>query len=152
MNFMYRLVRKALKPFVDDIRMNDYSVFGDPARLKLAPGAVVRNALFNTVSGTVTVEENAFFGQGVSLLTGTHDASLTGPARMEAVPQEGRDIVVRRGAWIAGNATVIGPCVIGENAVVAAGAVVTADVEAGTLVAGVPARPVKRLELKGAAA
>ncbi|MFT4034161.1 MAG: hypothetical protein QM679_01140 [Patulibacter sp.] len=52
----------------------------------------------------------------------------------------------RGGAWVAAGAIVLGPCVIGENAVVAAGAVVTGDVAPYTVVAGVPAKPVRRLE------
>jgi acetyltransferase-like isoleucine patch superfamily enzyme len=41
---------------------------------------------------------------------------------------------------VASNATILGPCVIGEHAVVAAGAVVTGDVPARTIYAGVPAK------------
>lgn len=48
--------------------------------------------------------------------------------------------MIERGAWIATNATVVGPCVIGEHAVVAAGAVVTHDVAPYEIVAGNPAR------------
>jgi acetyltransferase-like isoleucine patch superfamily enzyme len=56
-----------------------------------------------------------------------------------------RPIVIRRNAWIGANATVMPGITIGENAVVAAGAVVTKDVAANTIVAGVPARAVKKL-------
>jgi acetyltransferase-like isoleucine patch superfamily enzyme len=61
-------------------------------------------------------------------------------------PQEGYDIVIRRGAWLASNVTVIGPCEIGENSVVAAGSVVTGDVAPNCLYAGVPARFVKEID------
>ena len=98
-------------------------------------------------SGSIRVERDAFFGHGVSLLTGTHDLTLTGAARKDAIPPDGRDILVEEGAWIASNATLIGPCRIGAHAVVAAGAVVTGDVPARTVVAGVPARPVRTLDL-----
>lgn len=63
-----------------------------------------------------------------------------------AIPTGGRDIVVRAGAWIASNATIIGPAVIGEHAVVAAGAVVLGNVEPEVVVAGVPARPVRGID------
>ena len=88
----------------------------------------------------------AFFGHGVSLLTGTHDPTVIGPERKHAIPREGRDIVVGEGAWIASNATVLGPCRIGAHAVVAAGSLVKDDVPEYTVVAGVPARPIRVLD------
>jgi acetyltransferase-like isoleucine patch superfamily enzyme len=115
-------------------------VFGDPARVQVAATAAVNNALFNVQSGRITVEDYAFFGQNVCLLTGTHEIGAPLEERVKAIPREGRDIVVGRGAWLASNTTVLGPCVIGEMAVVAAGAVVTRDVEPYTIVGGVPAR------------
>ncbi|MBZ0270933.1 transferase [bacterium] len=53
---------------------------------------------------------------------------------------------VRDGAIVGANATILPGIVIGERAVIGAGAVVTRDVEAGTVVAGNPARPVGRAD------
>jgi acetyltransferase-like isoleucine patch superfamily enzyme len=63
-----------------------YAVFGDPARLVIEPGADVNDALFNVSSGTIRVEANAFFGHGVSLLTGTHDIEVIDYAVVAGVP------------------------------------------------------------------
>lgn len=120
--------------------LRTYQVFTDPAKVHLHPTADVNNALLNVESGEITVEEYAFFGHNVCVLTGTHDIAARGLARQQAVPAAGRDVVVRTGAWVGSNATVLGPAVIGAHAVVAAGAVVTGDVPAYTVVAGVPAR------------
>lgn len=133
-----------------DTRIRNYllfkkTIFGDPGRVSVARTATVNNALFNVQSGRITIEDCAFFGQNVCLLTGTHDIDAPLQQRVTAIPREGRDIVVRRGAWLASNATVVGPCVIGEMAVVAAGAVVTRDVEPYTIVGGVPARVIGRV-------
>ena len=122
------------------------AIFGDPARVTIAEGAVVNDALFNVSSGTIRVEANAFFGHGVSLLTGTHDIEVIGPGRKDAIPQEGRDIVIGECAWVSSNATIIGPCRVGRHAVVAAGAVVTSDVPDFAVVAGVPARQIRTLD------
>jgi acetyltransferase-like isoleucine patch superfamily enzyme len=54
-------------------------------------------------------------------------------------------IVVKRNAWIGAAATILPGVTIGENAVVAAGAVVSRDVPANSIVAGVPAKVVKTL-------
>ena len=53
---------------------------------------------------------------------------------------------VGKNAWIGVNATILPRVTIGEGAIVAAGAVVTADVPAWTLAAGVPAKIVKQLK------
>jgi acetyltransferase-like isoleucine patch superfamily enzyme len=115
-------------------------VYGDERKLHVHPTAVVNDALFNLSSGEITVEEYAFFGHGVAILTGTHDIRTFDRERQVAVPKSGRDVVVGRGAWISTNALVLGPCRIGEHAVVAAGSLVRADVPAYAVVGGVPAR------------
>jgi acetyltransferase-like isoleucine patch superfamily enzyme len=125
-----------------DERLHRHVVFGDEGRLRVHKSAQVHDAMFNTVSGTITIEAHAFFGHGVSVLTGTHDIKKEGAARSRSFPRRGRDIVIEEGAWVASNATVLGPCVIGEHAVVAAGAVVTGDVPARAIYAGVPAKRV----------
>jgi FkbM family methyltransferase len=123
-------------------------VFGPPEHLVLDPTCVVNNALFNTISGTVTVERGAFFGHSVLVLCGRHDVNVRGDARKDAYrvgPNHGFDVWIGPGAWVASRAVLIGPCRIGADAVVCAGAVVTHDVEPGTMVAGVPARVIRRL-------
>ncbi len=54
-------------------------------------------------------------------------------------------VTIKDGAWICSGAIINAGVTIGEDAVVASGAVVTKDVEARTIVAGVPAREIKRL-------
>ena len=63
-------------------------VYGDERKLHLHPTAVVNDALFNLSSGEITVEEYAFFGHGVSILTGTHDITLFDRERQVGVPEE----------------------------------------------------------------
>jgi acetyltransferase-like isoleucine patch superfamily enzyme len=55
------------------------------------------------------------------------------------------ETVVKKGASIGSNATIICGIVIGENALVGAGSVVTKDVPPNTIVAGVPARVIKQI-------
>ncbi|WDG18739.1 acyltransferase [Microbacterium sp. Clip185] len=126
---------------------NYYIVGSNGPRCSFHPTATLGNVMINATGGTVTIEENAMLGSGVTLIAGSHDISKVGAARKSAIPHEGYDIVVRAGAFVATNATVIGPCVIGNDAVVAAGAVVTSDVPPGVLVAGVPARVIRTLHL-----
>jgi acetyltransferase-like isoleucine patch superfamily enzyme len=114
-------------------------VYGDAARLHIHPTAVVNNALFNLSSGDVTVEEDAFFGHNVAILTGTHDFTKFGAERQVAVPKTGRDVIIGEGAWLASFAIVVGPCSVGAHAVVGVGSLVLDDVAPYTVVAGSPA-------------
>lgn len=143
--FKNKLIRRLIHRSVMDIIMFDVRIFVHPERVKIAKTASMSNAFLNTNSGTITVGEYTFCGQNVSIITGTHDYALRGGERQNTIPQQGHNIVIGRGVWLASNVLILGPCTIGDNAVVAAGSVVINDVQANTLVAGVPARFVKSL-------
>jgi acetyltransferase-like isoleucine patch superfamily enzyme len=117
-------------------------VFGPPGRVQIGRECDVRGTTMNVMSGLIEVGDFTFVGHNVSLLTGTHDPSKRNRERYDAVPDQGRDIIIGRGVWLASNCTVLGPCRIGDHAVVAAGALVTSDVPAGAIMAGLPARQV----------
>ena len=138
------LYKKTITPIIDSHIRNHLLfkkvILGDPERVNIHKTALVNNALFNVLSGRITVKEHAFFGQNVCLLTGTHDIASPIHLRKLEYPKEGRDIVIEAGAWLASNTSIIGPCNIGEMSVVAAGAVVTKDVPPYSIVAGVPAK------------
>lgn len=57
-------------------------------------------------------------------------------------------IHIGKNVWIGANATVLAGVRIGDGAVVVAGAVVTKDVEPNTIVGGVPAKIIKKIENK----
>jgi acetyltransferase-like isoleucine patch superfamily enzyme len=130
----------------DAVRRYPFVWDRDASGISIDADVVLNDALLNSVSGNITIAKHAFLGHGVSLLTGTHDHRQFGLERRSAVPSCGRDIVICEGAWVASNATVLGPCTIGEHAVVAAGAVVVEDVPAYSVVAGVPARVISILD------
>jgi acetyltransferase-like isoleucine patch superfamily enzyme len=93
----------------------------------------------------VEIEDNVFVGHGV-MFTNDKFPRATNP---DGSPQTQADwqmvpTLVKRGASIGSNATIIAGVTIGENALIGAGAVVTKDVADGETVAGVPARPVSR--------
>jgi glycosyltransferase involved in cell wall biosynthesis/acetyltransferase-like isoleucine patch superfamily enzyme len=125
-------------------------IYGDPARLHVAPTAIVNNALFNLSSGDVTIGDYAFFGHNVSVFTGTHDWTKFGRERQLTVPESGRNVVIEEGAWVASNATIVGPCRIGAHSVVGVGSLVLKDVEPYTIVAGSPAKVIRTIPQPGA--
>ena len=121
--------------------MQTPGIWGERDRVHVGENVHLVDAILNTSSGTITIGDHSFFGHGVSLITGTRHIEKDGVER-QTYPTKGRDIVIGRSVWIASNAVVLGPCRIGDRAVIAAGAIVRSDVEAGAIVAGVPARKV----------
>jgi acetyltransferase-like isoleucine patch superfamily enzyme len=134
------VVRSWLRQVLRQLLAGAPEIYGDPRRVMIHPDAKVLGCTLNVSSGTITIGPWVFFGHGVSIITGTHDIALRGKARVRDTPLSGRDIVIEEGAWIASNATVLGPCRIGAHAVVAAGAVVRHDVRPEEIVGGVPAK------------
>lgn len=119
-------------------------VFGDKERMRLGQNVVLNDALINTSSGFVSIGDFSFCGHGSSFLTGTHDYHQKGLSRQYAIPSQGRDIMIGKGVWIGSNATILGPCVVGDNAVIAAGAIVIGNVDANCIYAGVPAKKIHK--------
>jgi acetyltransferase-like isoleucine patch superfamily enzyme len=116
------------------IRTAGPTISGPVSRVRVSPTAGLADVLINTIGGSVDIGEYVFFGHGVLLLTGTHDFRVTGPQRRVNRQTTDRNIVIERGAWIASGAVIIGPCRIGENAVIGCGCVIDFDVPADTLV------------------
>jgi acetyltransferase-like isoleucine patch superfamily enzyme len=56
-------------------------------------------------------------------------------------------IHIGKNVWIGANATVLAGVTLGDGAVIAAGAVVTKNVEPNTIVGGVPAKVIKKIEV-----
>ena len=107
---------------------------GPASRVRVSPTVGLADVLINTIGGSVDIGDYVFFGHDVLLLTGTHDFRLTGPGRQTNRQTADRDIVIERGAWIASRAVIIGPCRIGENAVIGCGCLIDFDVPPDTVV------------------
>jgi acetyltransferase-like isoleucine patch superfamily enzyme len=90
--------------------------------------------------GGITIEDHVLIGPKVNLITENHPMD---PADRRALIC--KPIVIKRNAWIGAAATILPGVTIGENAVVAAGAVVSRDVPANTIVGGVPAKFIKAI-------
>ena len=90
--------------------------------------------------GGITIGDGSLIGHQVVLATLNH--ALEPDRRATTLPGP---IVIGKNVWIGAHATILQNVTIGDNAVIAAGAVVTRDVPANTVVAGVPAKAVKTL-------
>jgi len=115
-----------------------YTDFGH--NIHIGKNVFVNHACTFMDRGGITLEDNVLVGPKVNLITTNHPNEPGQRRSTISLP-----IVLKQGAWIGANVTVMPGVTIGENAIVGAGAVVTKDVAANTIVAGVPARVVKHL-------
>src|SRR5690242_20996300 len=95
----------------------------------------------------VQIEDNVFVGHNVSFINDKYprSANADGSLQTEADWQVVKTLV-KRGASIGTSSTILCGVTIGENAIVGAGSVVDRDVPANTVVAGNPARVLRKLE------
>jgi acetyltransferase-like isoleucine patch superfamily enzyme len=98
----------------------------------------------------VHIEDNCFIGHNVTFINDKYpratneDGSLQSEADWACV-----NTYVKKGVSIGSSATILCGVTIGENAIIGAGSVVTKDVPANTIVAGNPARVMRKVEKKG---
>jgi acetyltransferase-like isoleucine patch superfamily enzyme len=123
---------------IEDVRMFPpfYTAFGKNTRV--GRGVFINFGCTFLDQGGITIEDGVFIAPDVKLLTEGHPEE---PARRHTLVT--KPIHVGRNVWIGAGATILPGVSIGENAIIAAGAVVSKDVEANMIVGGVPARPIR---------
>jgi len=118
------------------------AIYGAPDLVKLltiGDGVFINVGCHFDVHAPVNIGRNAVLGHDVMILTATHEL---GPPQERCGPLVFAPVSIGAGAWLGARSLVLPSVTVGDGAVVAAGAVVTRDVPANTLVAGVPARVV----------
>jgi acetyltransferase-like isoleucine patch superfamily enzyme len=94
----------------------------------------------------VHISDNVFIGHNVTFINDKLPRATTADGGMQTEADwKVVETFVKKGASVGSSATILCGLTIGENAIVGAGAVVTKDVPANTIVAGVPAKVIKRL-------
>lgn len=91
--------------------------------------------------GGITIGDGSMIGHNVVLATINHDLSPLKHRENHYAP-----VIIEDHVWIGSNATILPGVTVGRWSVVAAGAVVTKNVEAYTIVGGVPAREIRKVK------
>lgn len=94
----------------------------------------------------VTIEDEVFIGHGVMFINDKYPRSTTETGELQTEQDWTlTPTLIKKGASIGSNATILCGVTVGEHAIVGAGSVVTRDVPAGAVVAGSPARILRKL-------
>jgi UDP-2-acetamido-3-amino-2,3-dideoxy-glucuronate N-acetyltransferase len=112
-------------------------------------GANVKVSSHTFICEGVTIEDDVFIGHNVSFINDKYPRSTTANGQLQTESDwQVVKTVVRRGASIGTSSTILCGVTIGEDATVGAGSVVTRDVAPRTVVAGNPAKLIRKLGAK----
>lgn len=107
-------------------------------------GEYTRVGLHNTIIGPVTIGNHVNLAQGITVTALNHNFTNAS----QRIDQQGvntNPVTISDDVWIGANAVILPGVSIGRHSVVAAGSVVTHDVPEGTVVAGVPAKIIRKI-------
>ena len=129
--------------------LGNYSVIESFACINNAVGDVIigdhtRIGLHNTIIGPVDIGNHVNLAQGITVTALNHNFSDTNK-RIDEQGVSTNPVTIEDDVWIGANAVILPGVTIGEHCVVAAGAVVTKDVPPHSLVAGIPAKVIKKI-------
>ena len=94
----------------------------------------------------VTIEQGVFVGHNVTFINDKYPRAASGERLLDETEWKVVPTLVKQGASIGSSATILCGVTIGENAIVGAGAVVTKNVAPYTIVVGIPAKPIGKVE------
>lgn len=108
--------------------------------IKFGKNVFVNHACSFLDLGGITIDDNVMIAPRVNLTSESHPISVKDRKTLTV-----GHIHIKQNAWIGINATIFPGVTIGENSVVAAGAVVDKDVPDNTIVGGIPAKMIKQI-------
>ena len=103
--------------------------------IKIGKNVFINHACSFLDLGGITIEDDVLIGPKVNLITENHP---TDPFQRKSLVLN--SILIKRNAWIGAGVTVLPGVTIGENSIIAAGAVVTKNVADNTIVGGIPTK------------
>lgn len=102
----------------------------------------ISEGTFIGAKGPVNIGDETDIGPGCKIIAENHDFDDSDrPIREQALSRKG--ISIGKDCWLGANVSVLDGCTIGDGSVIGAGAVVTRDIEAGVVAAGVPAKVIR---------
>jgi maltose O-acetyltransferase len=112
-------------------------------KLRIGASCMINDGCRFDTGSPITIGDRVFLGHDTTVLTTTHDV---GPHDQRCHGVRSESVSIGDGTWIGTNALILPGVHVGAGCVIAAGAVVTESVPDDTLVGGVPARPLRKLD------
>jgi len=125
---------------LDDVRILTPFICDFGNRVKFGKNVFINHSAILSASGGIEFEDGSMAAPGLRIATINHDMNAR-----HTIYTYGK-VLIKKNAWLGMNVTICPGVTIGENAVVAAGAVVTKDVPDNAVVGGVPAKVIKYLD------
>ena len=136
-----------------NLELGSFSYYGFDCKIYASESSKVRigkycsfnsNVMINARGkGNIIIGNNVLIGPNVVLRSSDHSFDN----RSKNIREQGMDdgeIVIKDNVWIGSNSVILKNCILGEGSVIAAGAVVTKDVEPYAVVGGIPAKIIKK--------
>lgn len=138
-------IRERLNEIIDSPIDNSTTVFTPfytnfGKFIKIGKNVFINHACTFLDMGGITIEDNVLIGPKVNLITENHPLN---PADRKALIT--KPIIIKKNAWIGAAATILPGVTIGENSIIAAGAVVSKDVPDNVVAGGIPAKIIKTI-------
>ena len=124
-----------------NVRIYGRALLASPEFISIGDDTSINEGVLIAARGPITIGNRVRISAGVKIISGSLDynASLKERQHTEA------PIVVEDGVWLCAGATILQGTRIGENSVIAAGAVVVSSIPPNVLAAGIPARVIRQL-------
>lgn len=116
---------------------------GNCNKITIKKGVFINTEVRFGAQCSITIMENCQIGPRVMFETVNHKLEVSSSAKREAFC---KPIVIEKSVWIGAQAIILPGITVGEGSVIAAGSVVTKDVKPYHLVAGVPAREIRKIQ------
>lgn len=110
------------------------------SNLRIASGSYLGKDVFLDLADKIVVEENVTISMRVTIIT--HVNAGNSPLSVARLQKSYSPVIIKNGSYIGAGAIILPGVTIGQNAIVAAGAVVTRDVKPKDIVGGVPAKSI----------
>ena len=103
-------------------------------------------ATFIASESRIIIGSKVLFGPNVTIMGGNHNTSVVGQFMYDVRnkrPEDDQDVVIEDDVWVGAGVIILKGVHVGRGSIIAAGALVNRDVPPYTIVAGIPAKPIR---------
>ncbi len=135
------LCRQIFAQCADDVNIEKGVFFGGGDGIRIGHHSGI--GINARIQGPLTIGDDVMMGPDVLVYTRNHNTDRTDIPMIRQGDSDPMPVVIEDDVWIGARVIILPGVTIGRGAIVAAGAVVTKDVESYSVVAGVPAKAIK---------